>query len=81
MITCENCILEKAVHVCEVDCLALEDALREHDRQIIAEIRAEIHSELMLEMAELNGVKMNEKNLMTFAYRIKQIAEKLEGQK
>lgn len=42
MIECENCILEKAVYACEVDCLALEDALREHDKQIRADAIDEI---------------------------------------
>lgn len=42
MSDCENCILKNAVHVCEVSCLDLEDALREHDKQIRAEVIEEI---------------------------------------
>lgn len=47
MIECENCILEKVAHVCEVDCLALEDALREHDKQIRADTIEEVTDELL----------------------------------
>lgn len=53
----------------------------EYEKQIRAEVIAEIHNDLMLEIAELNEVEMNENNLITFAYRIKQIAEQLKEQK
>lgn len=70
---------------------------REHDkikvrernkikRQMIYEqgkaiARAEIHSELIDEIAQLGGTNMSRDNLFCFACRIKEIAERLEVRK
>lgn len=48
MIDCDNCILKNARMSdlkCEVSCLELEDALREHDKQIRAEVIGEFVAE------------------------------------
>lgn len=51
--------------------------LKELIEQIRAEVNKEIYSSLMSEIAELNELEINVDNLISFVYRVKQIAEQL----
>ena len=46
-----------------------------------ADVIAEIHTELITEIAMLNATDMSDVNLYTFAVRIKEITDKLKEQK
>lgn len=58
MIDCENCILKSALESdtgrCCVNCLDLEDALREHDKQIRAEVFDKCIEEIIPTLYELD---------------------------
>lgn len=47
----------------------------------VQELKEKIYAEIMAEIAELNETKKDKDNLITFVYRIKQIAEQLNEQK